>query len=149
MHTRTTTLLAASLLTVALTACSSIDGTSDATPADSSTVETQPSSSAPGEDAALKAAVQAYTAAYFEGDADAAYSALSERCQGKVTPEMYKAIVEQAAKDYGPDHPATDVEAQVSGELARVSYKVEGLPKLDQKQQPWTLESGDWKYDAC
>ncbi|MFF7073825.1 hypothetical protein [Streptomyces pseudovenezuelae] len=55
----------------------------------------------------------------------------------------------QTAKDYGSDHPATDVRATVSGEMDRVSYKVTGLPKFDQQGQPWTVEGGAWKYDVC
>ncbi|MCT9139291.1 hypothetical protein [Streptomyces violarus] len=55
----------------------------------------------------------------------------------------------QALADYGPDHPATDVQTDVRGELALVSYKVHGLPKFDQHKQRWVFEIGDWKYDAC
>ncbi|MFI9339982.1 hypothetical protein ACIG0D_01700 [Streptomyces sp. NPDC052773] len=150
MRTRTTTVaaLAAALLT--LTACSSSG--EDAAPAtDSGTPSPEPTVSVPAEHEAddLEAAVAVYTSAYFAGDADTAYGMLSERCQGKIGPEAYSAVVEQAKADYGPDHPATDVQAEVSGKLARVSYKVKGLPKFDQQAQPWTLEGDAWKYDAC
>ena len=70
------------------------------------------------------------------------------RC-AKVTPEAYAGVVKKFAADYGPDHPATGVQAEVSGKLARVTYKVEGLPKFDQQAQPWAREGGAWKYDAC
>ena len=148
MRTRATITLAAALL-LPLTACSSSDDGA-AEPGSSATSEQQPSTTpTPADAAELTAAVQAYTAAYFKGDTDKAYGALTDRCQGKVTPEAYGAVVKKFAADYGPDHPATDVQADVSGSLARVTYKVKGLPKLDQKQQPWAREGGAWKYDAC
>jgi hypothetical protein len=150
MRTRATitALAAATLLTLA--ACSS--SSDDAAPAtDSGTPSPEPTVSVPTahENDDLEAAVGVYTGAYFSGDADTAYGMLSKRCQGKVTPEAYKAVVVQAAADYGPDHPATDITAEVSGKLARVTYKVKGVPKFDQEAQPWTLEGDAWKYDAC
>lgn len=153
MRTRATITLAAALL--ALTACSSTDdkpSTAESRPAASSPAaeKQEPTTTpTPAEAAELTAAVKAYTAAYFEGDADTAYGMLSARCAKKIGPEAYAAVVEQAKKDYGPDHPATDVQAEVSGKLARVTYKVKGLPKFDQQAQPWTREGDAWKYDAC
>lgn len=148
---RTTITLATAAALLALTACSSSND-DPGTPASSSpaTEQQEPSiTPTPADAAELTAAVQAYTTAYFKGDTDAAYATLSKRCQGKITAEVYGAVVKQAAADYGQDHAATDVKAEVSGELARVSYKVQGLPKFDQAQQPWTREGGAWKYDAC
>lgn len=97
----------------------------------------------------LEAAVGVYTGAYFAGDDKTAYGMLSRRCQGKITPEAYKSAVRQAAEQYGPDHPATDVKAEVSGAQGRATYKVKGLPRFDQRAQRWTLEDEAWKYDAC
>jgi hypothetical protein len=150
MRTRTATLLAAALLT--LTACSSSDDapSTDPTDAPPAASESSPAAAPSSNEAAeLTAAVAAYTASYFAGDADTAYGLLSARCAKEITPEAYSAVVDQAATEYGPDHMATDVTAKVSGEMARVSYKVSGLPKFDQTQQPWALEGGKWKYDAC
>lgn len=148
-HTITLATTAAALL-LALTACSSSDDDKAAEPSTAPSRVEQPSTTpTPAEAAALEGAVKAYTVAYFKGDTDATYATLSKRCQGKVTPEVYGAVVKQAAADYGNGHPATDVQANVSGTLARVSYKVAGLPKFDQQAQPWTREGGDWKYDAC
>lgn len=153
MRTRATITTAALLLT-ALTACSSgdDDSTDAAPPAASSSASTPASaesSAPPADDAELTAAVQAYTDAYFAGEASTAYRMLSERCQKDINELMYGATVKQAATDYGPDHAATDVQAEVSGDMARVTYKIEGLPKLDQDAQPWAREGGAWKYDAC
>ncbi|MFJ2515597.1 hypothetical protein ACIPEL_36270 [Streptomyces griseoviridis] len=164
MRTTTTAVLAvtaAALLT--LTACSSSEdegsaGTPTRTPSPSRTSSVPEPSGTPAEPtntadedgtAALTSAVKAYTAAYFKGDATAAYGALSKRCQGKIDETAYGATVKAATADYGPDHPATDVQTDVSGKLARVTYKVKGLPRFDQEAQPWTLEDNSWKYDAC
>ncbi|CAM5511943.1 MULTISPECIES: hypothetical protein [Streptomyces] len=147
----TITLAAAALL--ALSACSSsshtdeIRGTHTAqATSPSAQPRTTPSAAGATE---LQQAVQAYTEAYFKGDATTAYAALSKRCKSKMPSEAYEQIVKRAAADYGTGHPATDMQAQVSGTLARVSYKVRGLPKFDQQAQPWTREGGTWKYDAC
>ncbi len=156
MRTRATTTLAAVLLLAALTACSSSDS-DDASTTPTAEPTADASSSAPadtsggtsGSSSTLEQAVQAYTVAYFKGDADTAYAALSKRCQGKISAAEYGGVVEQAKTDYGPGHSATDVKAEVSGKLARVTYKVTGLPKFDQDAQPWALEGGTWKYDAC
>lgn len=153
MHTRTTAVLLAAGLLATLTACGSSDDDKPAAPASpssASAAETPaPSTPADNGTTALTAAVQAYTAAYFKGDADTAYSALSARCAGKISKAQYEGVVTQAATEYGPDHPATNITADVSGDLARVTYKVDGLPKFDQSGQPWAREDGTWRYDAC
>jgi hypothetical protein len=147
MRTRATTTLVAVLL-AALTACSSGDVSDDAAPASTGEVDWLPETR-PAADPDVAQAVMNYTTAYFAGDADTAYETLSDRCQKSTTPQAHEAAVRQALADYGPDHPAKDVQTDVRGELALVSYKVHGLPKLDQHKQRWVFEIGDWKYDAC
>lgn len=149
MRNHTTALLAVTAAALlALTACSSSDG--DAKPDTAPTTAEAPSITPTPADAALVTqAVQAYTTAYFKGDASTGYAALSKRCKGKVDEVVYAATVKQAAADYGSGHAATAVKAEVSGALARVTYKVQGLPKFDQESQPWAREGGTWKYDAC
>ncbi|MFF7274895.1 hypothetical protein [Streptomyces griseorubiginosus] len=144
-----------SLLALALTACSSSGGdsadpesSSPATVGAPATPTATPTPAAVAETDLARVA-ETYTDLYFAGVGKSAYAFLSKRCQAKADPAVYSAIIEQAAKDYGPDHPATDIHATVSGDMGRVSYKVKGLPKFDQQGQPWTLEGGDWKYDAC
>jgi Flp pilus assembly protein TadD len=149
MRTRAITTLTAAALLLALTACSSNDDTPAASDSGSPAPEQTTEVPAAHEADDLKAAVAVYTAAYFDGNADTAYGMLSARCSKKISPTAYASVVEQAKKDYGPDHPATDVQADVSGKLARVSYKVKGLPKFDQQAQPWALEGDSWKFDAC
>ncbi|MGQ4333147.1 hypothetical protein [Streptomyces hayashii] len=140
------------LLLAALTACSS-STSDDSAPAanDSGAPVAEPTVSVPaahqGDD--LQAAVAVYTAAYFAGDADTAYSMLSTRCAKKVAKGAYADVVKRASADYGEDHAVSDVQAQVSGTTGRATYKVTGLPKFDRKSQPWALEGDAWKYDAC
>ncbi|MFC8360743.1 hypothetical protein ACFUIY_12820 [Streptomyces griseorubiginosus] len=144
---------AAALL--ALTACSSgSDDGADPTPSTSATVEiptTTPTDTLAlaDDEGNLARVVETYTSLYFAGEGEPAYVFLSKRCKAKADPAVFEATVEEAAKDYGPGHVPKDVRATVSGDMARVSYKVQGLPKFDQQAQPWTREGGDWKYDAC
>jgi len=147
MRNHTTLLAVTAAALLALTACSSSGD--DASSESSTTVEAPSITPTPADAALVTQAVQAYTTAYFKGDGDTAYATLSKRCAGKVTAADYSTAIEQAAADYGPDHAATDVRAEVSGALARVTYKVAGLPKFDQQSQPWAREGGTWKYDAC
>jgi hypothetical protein len=154
MRTTTAALATAATLLLALTACSSSgDDTADpapSTPATSPATAEEPTTTpTPADAAALEGAVKAYTAAYFKGDTKTGYATLSKRCAKAIDEALYEATVKQDAADYGTGHPATDVKAEVSGTLARVTYKVQGLPKFDQEQQPWTREGGTWKYDAC
>lgn len=151
MRTTTATLATATLLFV-LSACSSIgDDSAGPTPRASATVEVPTNTPEPAANVEedLARVAETYTDLYFAGVGESAYAFLSKRCQAKADPAVYSATVEQAAKDYGPDHPATDIRATVSGDMGRVSYKVKGLPSFDQQGQPWTREGGDWKYDAC
>ncbi|WP_330349261.1 hypothetical protein [Streptomyces sp. NBC_00582] len=153
MRTRATTTLAAVLLLAAATACSSSsddDSKPRTAPTTAETPTATPTATPTTPDGVeLERVAATYTDLYFGGDGEGAYVFLSKRCKGKADPAAFAATVEQAAKDYGPDHPATDVHATVSGEMGRVSYKVKGLPKFDQTGQPWAVEGGAWKYDAC
>lgn len=148
MRTRATITLTTAAALLALTACSSSNDDKADAPSSSPTAEQPSTTPTPAAAAGLEDAVRAYTEAYFAGKADPAYATLSKRCKGKVAPEVYAAVVEQAHADYGQQTVKTFKADQVSGDLARVSYGV-GLPKFDQSGQPWAREGGDWKYDAC
>ncbi|MDH6546072.1 transposase [Streptomyces sp. SAI-041] len=150
----TVTLAATAAALLALTACSLGDDSAEPAPSTSATVEeptTTPTNTPAlaNDEENLARVVDTYTSLYFAGEGEPAYVFLSKRCKAKADPAVFEATVEQAAKDYGSDHPATDVRATVSGDMGRVSYRVHGLPKFDQQAQPWTREGGDWKYDAC
>ncbi|MEU4873442.1 hypothetical protein [Streptomyces sp. NPDC021608] len=150
MRIRATITLTTALL-AALAACSSSSDDKADTPHSSPTTAAGTPATAPAAPDAvdLERVADTYVNLYFAGVGDGAYAFLSKRCRAKADPAAYAATVGQAAKDYGPDHPATDVHATVSGNMGRVSYKVKGLPKFDQQGQPWTVEGGAWKYDAC
>lgn len=145
-HTVTVALATAAAL-LALTACSG-SGDTDPKPAPTTPASTPAATQPKVDTSALENAVRTYTAAYFKGDADTTYAMLSERCAKKITKPAMQALTDQAVGDYGKQDVKRFAVDQISGDLARVSYGV-GLPKFDQKQQPWAREGGAWKYDAC
>jgi len=151
MRTSATIMLTTALLAT-LAACSSSSDdkadTPNSSPTTAAETATTPTPAAPGA-AELERVADTYVNLYFGGAGEAAYAFLSKRCRAKADPATYAATADQAAKGYGPDHPATDVRANVSGDMGRVSYKVKGLPKFDQQGQLWKVEGGAWKYDAC
>lgn len=150
MRTRATITLTTALLAT-LAACSSSSDDRADTPSSSPTTaaETPTTTPVPPGAVELERVADTYVNLYFGGDAKGAYAFLSKRCRTKADPATYAATAEQATKGYRSGHPATDVHADVSGDMGRVSYKVRGLPKFDQQGQPWTVEGGAWKYDAC
>ncbi|QIJ61030.1 hypothetical protein [Streptomyces sp. JB150] len=156
MRTRAATTMLAAVLLLALTACSSSDDGTDAAPTGTPSTPaaaSAPAASAtpaatPADAAELERAVRAYTAAYFADKPDTTYGMLSARCEERITPEAMAALTERAVGDYGRQEVQRFRIDQLSGDMARVSYGV-GLPKFDQKQQPWVREDGAWKYDAC
>ncbi|MBE4739570.1 MULTISPECIES: hypothetical protein [Streptomyces] len=161
MRTRVTALLVAAV--VALTACTSDDepadkpGDADGKPSAAarqpSAAPSRPAISA-ADTAGLEAAVRAYNAAYFANDPDSAHSMLSARCRKQITPAGMAVLTERAEQTeqaIGDSEPK-DVKRfevdEISGDEARVSYGV-GIPKFDQKQEPWVREAGVWRYDSC
>ncbi|MFE2216119.1 hypothetical protein ACFW93_29775 [Streptomyces canus] len=150
MRTRATIMLTTALLATLAACSSSSDDKADTPSSSPATAAETPTTTPTAPDATeLERVADTYVNLYFGGAGEGAYAFLSKRCRAKADPATYAATVEQAAKDYGPDHRATDVHAKVSGDMGRVSYKVKGLPKFDQQGQPWTVEGGTWKYDAC
>lgn len=144
----TTTAIAAGLL-LALTACTS----SSEEPTPEKPAASVPGNPAPKQPAAdgsaeLEKAVRAYSAAYFKPDATTAYGMLSARCKGQVAPEIYKPMVEAAAKDYGHQQIRSVKVDLISGDTGLVSYSYD-VPKLDQPKQKWAREGGQWRYDGC
>ncbi|WP_317440771.1 hypothetical protein [Streptomyces collinus] len=153
MNTRLTGAALCAAVLLALVGCSSNsdDDAKPSTPATTaSSAPAAPTTTAPAPDAVdLERVAGTYADLYFAGEGKGAYAFLSKRCRAQVDPGVYADTVKHAARDYGPDHPATDVHATVSGDKGRVSYRVKGLPKFDQQAQPWTREGSAWKYDAC
>ncbi|MGW9211296.1 hypothetical protein ACWGR4_30490 [Embleya sp. NPDC055664] len=98
--------------------------------------------------AALETAVRAYTEYLFKGNGAGAYPILSTRCQDKISKPEYDTLAAEAKKTYGALTIKSIRVDQMSGDMARASYDV-GVPALERKGQPWTRESGTWRWDAC
>ncbi|MGW7288043.1 hypothetical protein ACWGH4_21430 [Streptomyces sp. NPDC054847] len=150
----TTTVATAAVLLLALTACSSENPPSSASPKSGQNAATdQPSDEPnvpPADDSKelLEQAVRAYSAAYFATDTKKAHGMMSARCQEKIPAEVYGPVVEASVKQYGAHDIKTFAVDQLAGDLARVTYTY-AVPALDQKQQPWAREDGAWRYDGC
>lgn len=124
-------LLVVGLLCLALLACS---GDDEAVASTQSTDE-------------LRDAVQAYSDAYLTGDM-AAYEMLTERCRDRLSQEQFRTLVAMAKSMYGSALPVRSFDAEVSGDLARVTYTYD-VSAINQNAEPWTREGGVWKEDDC
>lgn len=142
---RTLTLALAVLL---LAGCgSSIETTaSTTTPSPSVTPPTsQASTTTPPPD--LEDAVRSYTATFLGGDAPAARSLLTERCQQAIAETDFEATVAQAATIYG-DAIITSYSEQVDGTVATATYQLSD-PTLNQTDERWLLVDDAWRNDDC
>lgn len=95
----------------------------------------------------LRKAVEAYTAAFLGGDAEAAYSLLTERCHGETAAADFKRIVDQAHAEYGNESILSYAD-KVDGQVATVTYELTD-PYLNQDNERWLLEDGTWHNDEC
>ena len=156
MRKLSTLVVAATLL---LGACGggSDDDASTTTAADSTTTEAageattatdSPTTTEADADApSLEEAVRAYTVAFLDGDDEAAYALLSERCHGEIASAVFKEIVDQAEAIYGGETITTYSES-VNGNTATVTYELTD-PALNQTNERWVLENGAWLNDDC
>lgn len=102
----------------------------------------------PDATAELRAAVEAYSRAYLSGDAETAYRLLSRRCRERLSRAEMSALTSAAQDLYGGAD-ITSYEAKTSGEFARVTYRYEDYPAIDQESEPWVFERGSWRQDDC
>lgn len=100
------------------------------------------------ETSALRTTVQAYSDAYLTGKGEAAYALLSKRCQERMDRNQFVALVGQAKQMYGSALPIQTFKAEVSGDLARVTYTY-SVSAINQDAEPWVRESGHWHEDDC
>lgn len=100
------------------------------------------------ESAAIREAAQAYSDAYLTGDADAAYGLLSQRCQDRMPADQFGAVVQAAKAQYGSALDFKSFDADVNGDQARVTYTYD-TAAINQDQEPWVKESGEWREDDC
>ncbi|KRF19653.1 hypothetical protein [Nocardioides sp. Soil796] len=99
------------------------------------------------QDTSLRTAVEAYSDAYLTGD-DASYSMLSQRCQERNDRVVWADLMKRTARIFGEAQPLTSFDAQVSGDMARVTYTYENTD-INQTSEPWVREDGQWKEDDC
>jgi len=126
------------LMLASVAACSGGDGGSTA------------DSAAADAGAELKAAVEAYSDAFFAGEALGAYDLLSDRCRSTTPQDEYVANVVAFAGLIGDARPEMTVleVTDIDGERATVTYDYD-RGDYGQSDQPWVLESGGWRYDDC
>lgn len=99
-------------------------------------------------DVALKEAVTAYSDAFLSGKAEQAYALLSKRCVTRTPLEEFSYGVSQAKILFGNRLPIRTFVATVSGDMARATYTYD-TSGINQTDQPWIRERGEWHYDAC
>jgi hypothetical protein len=107
-----------------------------------------PTPSASVEEDTLRNAVQGYSDAFLGGEPVQAYEYFSSRCEERTSLSYFTGIVTAAEGLYGAALPIRDYSAEISGDLARVTYTYD-VPALDQTREPWSRESGAWKLDDC
>ena len=100
------------------------------------------------DEAALRAAVQAYSDAFLTGNGKQAYALLSTRCQERNALAEFTAMTDQAKVLYGNPLPMKSYTAQISGDMARVTYTY-AISGINQTREPWVRESGNWHEDDC
>ena len=165
------TTVAAIALAALLTGCASSDDTAPetsppsaseapaSTPApDPTTAAAEPTAEAPEPEpelepdpsAELEAAVREYSDAYFKGQGLGAWDLLSERCRAKIDQGEFVGTIAMLASLRGDTLPTmTSFEVtDLGGDTATVTYDYD-RGDYGQTDQPWTLEAGGWRYDAC
>lgn len=138
--------LVGSLVAVVLgtAGCSSDSSTSASTSTTSATTTTEiPTPSVPR----LVSAVRAYSSAYLGGDSHGAWALLSQRCQMNIAEIQYRAIVAAAKVAYGSAI-LESVSATTNGNQGHATYTYSDA-SINQQDQPWVFESGEWHYDNC
>lgn len=96
----------------------------------------------------LRRAVTAYSDAFLTGKSDAAYTLFSDRCKQRTDRAEFAGIVAQAKDLYGSKLPLRSFKADISGDLARVTYTYD-ISAINQDSEPWVREDGEWKQDDC
>jgi hypothetical protein len=102
-----------------------------------------------GDDRAeLEAAVRSYSEAYLGGQAEAAHSLLSARCQTRISLADFRPVVAGGQQAYGTAKLTSLTIDDLAGDLARVTYRYD-VAAIDQEREPWVREGGRWHQDDC
>ncbi len=119
--------------------------------------EPRPSSPAPSSTASgspaeieLRAAVQAYSDASLTGKVPAALRLMSQRCRDTMDEQQFTAEVELNGSMHSEPLELQSYDAEVDGKRALVSYTYVVVESdTEPTGEPWVLESGGWRNDAC
>lgn len=127
-------------LLFALGACGDDDDTTGAVESDEDGVELDDPA---GADDDLIDSVEAYARTQISGDPDELAEARSQGC-AEVETDLDATPQEGA----GDEPTVSDVEAEVDGDEATVSYRLD--PGGEQVEgERWVREDGEWKWDNC
>src|SRR4029079_16094615 len=96
----------------------------------------------------LRVNVQTYSDAYLTGQPIAAYRLLSKRCKDRMSLSYFTGLVTAAKQQYGSALAFKTYSAEISGDLARVTYTYD-VAAINQENEPWVKENGDWHEDDC
>ena len=107
-----------------------------------------PAPAAGPSEADLKLAVFAYSDAFLGGHGDRAYDMLSRRCQAENDATRFGNLVRGAQILYGDETIKTLTVDSFSATTATVTY-LYGNRNIDQHNQRWTVEGGQWRWDGC
>lgn len=117
-------------------------------PATTYSPASSPSRTVRSEEAKLRQAVVAYSDAFLDAKPTAGYELFSARCKERAALSEVTGMLTAAKQMYGKAVPIKSFEAQISGDLARVTYTYD-VPALNQNKEPWVREDGKWKQDDC
>jgi hypothetical protein len=96
----------------------------------------------------IEPAVRAYSDAYLAGDGDTAFALLTSRCQDRTDQEEFQLSAAAGKAQYGAAKMTSFEVVEQSGNLARVTYEYD-QSAINQTQEPWALEDGEWRNDDC
>jgi len=96
----------------------------------------------------IESAVRAYSDAYLRGNADEVHARMSSRCRERTALDDLRPIVAAAREQYGNAKMTSFEVVQQSEGLARVTYGYD-LSTINQTEEPWTLQDGEWRNDDC
>jgi len=135
-------------LLFAVAACGDDDDAADLEPVtgvDSSDTVADPSTDPGGDpDPELLTAVESYAKTVIEGDPDAALELRSSTC-AEVETDI---PTNTDAGDSSDDLTISDFEAEIDGDEASVTYRVD--PGADERtEERWVREDGQWKWNNC
>jgi hypothetical protein len=96
----------------------------------------------------LEEAVTGYAEARVEGEYEAAYATLSDRCEEKIPIASFLTGVRRAT-DLQEGAVVTEYEEHVDGRVATVTYAMSAADLVRTDERWSRAADGFWKYDDC